>query len=77
MNLIYQSKFLKIQKDLTVLKLRSFNKEFCRDIDGICSYEKIKPSEKLESVIFKKDHPDIFESCTKKLKARLCQIKRS
>ena len=66
--------FLKIkgEKDLAVLKLRSFNKEFCRDIDGICSYEKIKPSEKLESVIFKKDHPDIFEKlCTKKIKGPL------
>ena len=49
-----KAEFLKIkgEKDLAVLKLRSFNKEFCRDIDGICSYEKIKPSEKLESVIF-------------------------
>ena len=69
-----KAKFLKIkgEKDLAVLKLRSFNKEFCRDIDGICSYEKIKPSEKLESVIFKKDHPDIFEKlCTKKIKGPL------
>jgi len=69
-----KAEFLKIkgEKDLAVLKLRSFNKEFCRDIDGICSYEKIKPSGKLESVIFKKDHPDIFEKlCTKKIKGPL------
>ena len=69
-----KAKFLKIkgEKDLAVLKLRSFNKEFCRDIDGICSYEKIKPSEKLESVIFKKDHPDIYEKlCIKKIKGTL------
>ena len=69
-----KANFLKIkgEKDLAVLKLRSFNKEFCRDIDGICSYEKIKPSEKLESVNFKKDHPDIFEKlCTKKIKGPL------
>ena len=66
--------FLKIKgkKDLAVLKLRSFNKKFCSDIDGICSYEKIKPSEKLESVVFKKDHPDIFEKLsTKKIKGTL------
>ena len=69
-----KANFLKIkgEKDLAVLKLRSFNKEFCRDIDGICSYEKIKPSEKLESVNFKNDHPDIFEKlCTKKIKGPL------
>ena len=69
-----KAEFLKIKgkKDLAVLKLRSFNKEFCRDIDGICAYEKIKPSGKLESVIFKKDHPDIFEKlCTKKIKGPL------
>ena len=69
-----KANFLKIkgEKDLAVLKLRSFNKDFCKDIDGICSYEKIKPSEKFESVIFKKDHPDIFEKlCTKKIKGPL------
>ena len=69
-----KAEFLKIkgEKDLAVLKLRSFNKEFCRDIEGICSYEKIKPSEKLESIIFQKDHPDIYEKlCTKKIKGPL------
>jgi len=69
-----KAEFVKVkgEKDLAALRLRSFNKEFCKDIDGICSYEKIKPSEKLETVIFKKDHPDIFEKlCTKKVKGTL------
>ena len=52
---------IKNEKDLANLKLRSFDKSFYRDIDGICFYEKIKPQEKFDKVNFEKDHPDIFE----------------
>ncbi len=52
---------MKNEKDLANLKLRSFDKSFYRDIDGICFYEKIKPQEKFDKVNFEKDHPDIFE----------------
>jgi len=52
---------IKNEKDLANLKLRSFDKRFYRDIDGICFYEKIKPQEKFDKVNFEKDHPDIFE----------------
>ena len=51
----------KNEKDFAKLKLRSFDKSFYRDIDGICCYEKIKPQEKFDKVNFEKDHPDIFE----------------
>ena len=52
---------IKNKKDLAILKLRSFDKSFYRDIDGICFYEKIKPQEKFHKVNFEKDHPDIFK----------------
>ena len=52
---------IKNEKELAKLKLRSFDKSFYRDIDGICFYEKIKPKEKFDKVNFEKDHPDIFE----------------
>ena len=52
---------IKNEKDLANLKLRSFDKSFYRDIDGICFYEKIKPQEKFDKVNFEKDHPDIFK----------------
>ena len=52
---------IKNEKDLAKLKLRSFDKSFYRDIEGICFYEKIKPQEKFDKVNFEKDHPDIFE----------------
>ena len=52
---------IKNEKDLAKLKLRSFDKRFYRDIEGICFYEKIKPKEKFDKVKFEKDHPDIFE----------------
>ena len=52
---------IKNEKDLANLKLRSFDKSFYRDIEGICFYEKIKPQEKFDKVNFEKDHPDIFE----------------
>ena len=52
---------IKNEKDLAKLKLRSFDKRFYRDIEGICFYEKIKPQEKFDKVNFEKDHPDIFE----------------
>ncbi len=52
---------IKNEKDLANLKLRSFDKRFYRDIEGICFYEKIKPQEKFDKVNFEKDHPDIFE----------------
>ena len=52
---------IKNEKDLAKLKLRSFDKSFYRDIEGICFYEKIKPQEKFDKVNFEKNHPDIFE----------------
>ena len=52
---------IKNEKDLANLKLRSFDKSFYRDIEGICFYEKIKPQEKFDKVNFEKNHPDIFE----------------
>ena len=51
----------KNEKELSNLKLRSFDKKFFRDIEGICFYEKIKPQEKFDKVNFEKDHPKIFE----------------
>ena len=51
----------KNEKDLMKLKLRSFDKSFYRDIEGICFYEKIKQQEKFDTVNFEKDHPDIFK----------------
>ena len=51
----------KNEKELSTLKLRSFDKKFFRDIEGICFYEKIKPQEKFDNVNFAKDHPKIFE----------------
>ena len=51
----------KNKKGLSNLKLRSFDKKFFRDIEGICFYEKIKPQEKFDRVNFEKDHPKIFE----------------
>ena len=52
---------IKNEKDLAKLKLRSFDKSFCRDIEGICFYEKIKPQEKFDKVNFEKDYPEVFE----------------
>ena len=43
------------------MKLRTFDKKFYRDIDGICFYEKIKPQEKFDKINFQKDHPEIFK----------------
>ena len=51
----------KNEKELSNLKLRSFDKKFSRDVDGICFYEKIKPQEKFDRANFEKDHPKIFE----------------
>ncbi len=53
---------IKNEKELAKLKLRSFDKSFYRDIEGICFYEKIKPQENFDKVNFEKDHPDIFEA---------------
>ena len=47
-------------KDLANLKLKSFDKDFCRDIKGICFYEKSKPVEKFDKLNFQKDYPEIF-----------------
>ena len=47
-------------KDLANLKLKSFDKDFCRDIKGICFYEKSKPVEKFDKINFQKDYPEIF-----------------
>lgn len=52
---------LKKERELTVLKLKSFNKNFSKDIDGICSYEKVKPSQSFDRVSFQKDYPEIVE----------------
>ena len=52
---------LKKERELTVLKLKTFNKNFSKDIDGICSYEKVKPSQSFNRVGFQKDYPDIVE----------------
>ena len=52
---------LKKERELTVLKLKTINKNFSKDIDGICSYEKVKPSQSFNRVGFQKDYPDIVE----------------
>ena len=57
--------YLKVIMDLikrcnTKIKLRSFDKDFYRDIEGFCFYEKIKPQEKFDKLKFEKDHPDIL-----------------
>ncbi len=52
---------IKNVKDLAKLKLRSFDRNFFKDVEGICFYEKIKPQEKFDKVNFEKDHPDIFK----------------
>ena len=52
---------IKNEKELVNLKLRSFDKKFFRDIEGICFYEKIKPQEKFDKVNFEKDYPEVFE----------------
>ena len=52
---------LKKERELTVLKLKSFNKSFSKDIDGICSYEKVKPSQSFDRVAFQKDYPEIVD----------------
>ena len=52
---------IKNKKELLNLKLRTFDKKFYRDIDGICFYEKIKPQEKFDKINFQKDHPEIFK----------------
>ena len=52
---------LKKERELTVLKLKTINKNFSKDIDGICSYEKVKPSQSFNRVDFQKDYPDIVE----------------
>mgnify|MGYP001998070684 FL=1 len=51
----------KTAKEMAVLKLKSFDQRLSKDIDGICSYEKSKPSEKFEKIKFQKDYPDIVE----------------
>ena len=52
---------LKKERELTVLKLKTINKNFSKDIEGICSYEKVKPSQSFNRVGFQKDYPDIVE----------------
>jgi len=52
---------IKNVKDLAKLKLRSFDRNFFKDVEGICFHEKIKPQEKFDKVNFEKDHPDIFK----------------
>jgi len=52
---------IKNKKEILNLKLRTFDKKFYRDIDGICFYEKIKPQEKFDKINFQKDHPEIFK----------------
>ena len=52
---------IKNMKDLAKLKLRSFDGNFFKDVEGICFHEKIKPQEKFDKVNFEKDHPDIFK----------------
>ena len=51
----------KQSKELAVLKLKSFNKKTCKDIEGICFYEKLNPSEKFEKLKFQKDYPELVE----------------
>ena len=51
---------IKNKKDLATLKLKSFDKNYCRDIEGVCFYEKSKPVEKFDKLNFQKDYPDIF-----------------
>ena len=60
--LILKAEIIKIKniKDLANLKLKSFDKDFCRDIKGICFYEKSKPVEKFDKINFQKDYPEIF-----------------
>jgi len=55
-------------KDLAKLKLRSFDGNFFKDVEGICFHEKIKPQEKFDKVNFEKDHPDIYEKLPKEVK---------
>ena len=52
---------IKTKKDLATLKLKSFDKKYCKDIKGICFYEKSRPIEKFDKIKFQKDYPDIFE----------------
>lgn len=60
--LIIKTEIIKAKntKDLATLKLKTFDKNFCRDIKGICFYEKSKPVEKFDKLNFQKDFPNIF-----------------